>query len=202
MFPAATGPCRHGRIAGMPGRLPRRDSERSQRVQDDGDVDQLLQERALHRRQVAEGGGDHPEDRQADPGRDALERDAARALGDLDPRQQEIEVIDQQDDIRGLGRGGRPARAHGDADVGGRERRGVVDPVAHHHHRAVLALGQDQQHLLVGGEVGPHGVEPEAPRSPPRPRRDGRRSPAGCGRCPVAAARRGGRRCPAARRRP
>ena len=142
--------------------LPAR-SERSQRVQDDGDVDQLLQERALHGRQVSEGRRDHPEDRQADPGRDALESDAARALGDLDPRQQAIEVIDQQDDIGGLRRGSRPARAHGDADVGGRQRRRVVDPVADHHHRAVLALGQDEEHLLVGGEVGTNARRARGP---------------------------------------
>jgi len=40
-------------------------SQRSQGIQDHGDVDRLLQQRAVQGRQEAERGGDHGEDRQA-----------------------------------------------------------------------------------------------------------------------------------------
>ena len=128
--------------------VTRHDPECPQRVQDDRDVDQLLQQRALHRGQIAEGGGDHAQDPETNPCHDAFEGDAAGSLRDFDTRQKAIQVIDQQHDIRRFRRSGRPTRAHGNTDIRRRQRGGIVYAVTHHHDRAILALRQDQQDLL------------------------------------------------------
>ena len=59
-------------------------SESSERVQDDRDVDTFLDEGTLHWGQVAERCSNHPDDRQSDPGSDALQCDALRTAGYLD----------------------------------------------------------------------------------------------------------------------
>ena len=128
----------------------------------------------------------------------AIRRNRAR----LEPRQQAVQMIDQQHHIRRLGRGRRAARAHRDADIGGREGRCVVHAVAHHHHRAVLALGQDQQHLLIGRQVRPDARRDPALRSRFPPRRGGRRSQAGCALTPSRRSLREARPCPRAARPP
>ena len=59
-------------------RRARRDTESAECIQDHGDVNRLLQERALHRGEIAEGSGDHAEHGKADPCNHALDGDAAR----------------------------------------------------------------------------------------------------------------------------
>ena len=102
-----------------------------------------------------------PSDRQADPGDDAFDGDPARGPRDLDPRAQPVDPVDQQHDIGRLGRGGGAPRAHGDAHIRRGQRGRIVDPVAHHHHRPVLALGEDQQNFLVRRQPGAQPVETE-----------------------------------------
>ena len=72
--------------------------------------------------------------------------------------QREQVVAHQNDvgDFQGhVGTGG----AHGDADVGGGQRGGVVDPVADHRNDLVaLAEPSDDGHLLIGQHVGVHVV--------------------------------------------
>ena len=80
------------------GRVP----QRPQRVQDDGDVDELLEERTPHGRQVAEGGDDHGAERQADADDDALEGDAAAAAGDDERFAEPVETIDGEYDVGGF----------------------------------------------------------------------------------------------------
>ena len=68
--------------AGADGR-PTRDDDRAfraaaecaQGVEDDRDIDGLLEQRADHHGQVAEGREDHRHDRETHPGHDALDRD-------------------------------------------------------------------------------------------------------------------------------
>lgn len=62
-----------------------RDAQRAEGVQDHCNVDDLLQERPLHRSEIAESRRDHAHDRKADPGDNAFDSDAARAARDLDP---------------------------------------------------------------------------------------------------------------------
>ena len=63
------------------------------------------------------------------------------------------EVVVEQDQRRGLARDVGAATAHGDADVGGLERRRVVDAVASHrdHFAAGLERGHDAQFVLRHG---------------------------------------------------
>ena len=64
-------------------------------------------------------------------------------------------VVGQDHPARVLGDLG--AAAHGDADVGGLDGRGVVDPVAGHgHHGALLLERVGQQHLVLGGHPADH----------------------------------------------
>ena len=123
------------------------------------------------------------------PAIDALQRDEARAPRDPDRRQHAVELIDQQHHVGGLGRGRRAPGAHGHADIGRRQRRRVVDAVADHHHRAVLALRQHHQDLLVGRELRAHRVDGQAGGDGFARPRGGRRSPARCARCRARAAR-------------
>ena len=87
---------------------------------------------------------------------------------------QTVEPVDHEHDVGGFGRGGRAARAHRDADVGRRERRRVVQPVADHHHDAVAALGLDGFDLLVRGALGQDPVDAERGADRLRHVRDGR----------------------------
>ena len=50
-----------------------RDAQRTEGVQDNCNVDDLLQERTLHRSEIAESRRDHAHDRQPDPGDNAAE---------------------------------------------------------------------------------------------------------------------------------
>lgn len=93
------------------------DPQRSQGIENDGDVYGLLQQRPLDWRQVAKRRSDHACDRQADADSNALQRNPPRALRYFDPGQQAIEMIDQQDDIGCLCRGGSATRAHRHPDI-------------------------------------------------------------------------------------
>ena len=132
-----------GRVGRNPPWLSRDDPQCPQRVQDDSHVYDFLQQGALNGRQISQCRGDHPSDRQPDAGHDTLQGDPAGTLSHFDPRQQAIQVIDQKNDIRCLGRGRSAPCSHGNADVGSGKGWGIVDAVTHHHDRAILALGQD-----------------------------------------------------------
>ena len=75
------------------------------------------------------------------PGEDALAGDVQRAPADLDGVGDAVDAVDEDDGVGGLRGDGRAGRAHGDADVGERERGRVVDAVADHDHRAQARLG-------------------------------------------------------------
>ncbi len=73
------------------------------------------------------------------------------------------EVVGHQGDVGRLERDVAAGGAHGDADVGGGERRGVVDAVADHRDRAVpLAQLRERVSLVAGQELGVGFVESRA----------------------------------------
>lgn len=86
-----------------------RDAQRTEGVQDNCNVDDLLQERTLHRSEIAESRRDHAHDRQPDPGDNAFNSDAPRAARDLDPRPEPVDTVDQQHDVCRLRRCSGPA---------------------------------------------------------------------------------------------
>ena len=61
---------------------------------------------------------------------------------------QTVESVDGEHHVRGLRRGSRSPRAHGDPDVGESQRRCVVDTVADHHRRSLSALGSYDLELV------------------------------------------------------
>ena len=63
-----------------------RDAQRAEGVQDHCNVDDLLQERPLHRGEIPESGGNHAENRQTDTRDHAFDSDPARRPRDLDPK--------------------------------------------------------------------------------------------------------------------
>ena len=153
----------------------------AERIEDDGDIDGLLEERTGDDRQEAERGRDHRDERHPHPRHDALDRDRARASGDPDRLGEAIEAIDRDDDIGGLGRCGRAPGAHRHPDVGDRQRRCVVDAVADHHERPTgeCPLGADGIDLVGRRPIGEDAIEPDrgpdefgdrvvVPRSPSR----------------------------------
>ena len=107
-------------------------SQATEGVQDDGDVDQLLQERTPRRREIAGGGDAHGGEGQRHAGDHALGGDTAGAPGDDVGVAETVEAIDGQHHIGGLGRHGGAAGADRHADAGDRQRGGVVDAVADH----------------------------------------------------------------------
>ena len=91
-------------------------------------------------------------------------------------RDDAAEVALHQRDVRALHRDV-GAGAHRDADVGLRQRRRVVDPVARHRHDAAFGLEPlDDVDLLLGQDLGLDLVDAERPARPPRPWRGCRRS--------------------------
>ena len=143
------------------GGLEWRDAQGPESIQDYGNVDCLLQQRALHRGEIAESGCDHAEDRKTYPRDNTLDRDPPRSPRDLDPRSEPVDPVDKQHDIGRLGGGCCATRAHGNTDISGRQRGRVVHAVAHHHDRPALALGQHEQNFLIRGQVGPKPIETE-----------------------------------------
>ena len=73
------------------------------------------------------------------------------------------EIALEQGDARALD-GDIGAGAHSDADIGGRKRRSIIDPVARHgHDAALLAELHDHRALLVGQHLRFHILDAEAP---------------------------------------
>ena len=66
------------------------------------------------------------------PEQDALAGDRSGAPADPDGVGDAVDAVDEDDGVGGLRGDGGADRAHGDADVGERERRRVVDAVADH----------------------------------------------------------------------
>ena len=89
-----------------------------------------------------------------------LADDAAGALAEAEGGQEILQPVVHEHDVRLFERGVRTARAHGDADVGGGQARGVVDAVAHHRH-ALALLGQraDGGELLLRLQLGAHVLD-------------------------------------------
>ena len=129
----------------------------------------LLQQRSLDRRIWPAAAATIPEKERPMPDGNALQRDAACAARNAQ-RPAAVEAVDQQHHVRRLGRGGGAAGAHRDADVGGGERRRVVDAVADHHHRAVLALGEHRERPSRRAErsAGRPRTPARRPLRPPR----------------------------------
>ena len=59
-----------------------------------------------------------------------------------------VETVDGEHDVGRFGRGRRAPGPHGHAQIGGRQRRRVVDPVPHHQHPPVPALQLDGVNLV------------------------------------------------------
>ena len=135
--------------------------QRAQRIENDGDVDRFLRQRAGNRRQPTDWRKAHRDSRHRHAGHDALHRDAAGALGDRHRVGDAIEPIDQDDDIGRLRRGA-----------------GATAPIAMPTSAAASAgaslmpsptitvgckplLGRDRIDLVGRDPIGEHGVEIE-----------------------------------------
>jgi len=68
-------------------------------------------------------------------------------------------MIDQQHDVGRLGRRCGAARAHCHSDVGSRKCGRVIDTVSNHHDAALLALGENEQDLLIGRQARTDAIE-------------------------------------------
>ncbi|KAF0958754.1 hypothetical protein MLGJGCBP_08187 [Rhodococcus sp. T7] len=130
-------------------------------VEDDGDVDRFLQQRAQRRGQPAERGTSHGHQRQPHADRSAFDGNVARPACDFHRIGEAVESIGGQDDVRGLRTRRRPASAHGDSHRRGGERRGVVDAVAHHHGHRRLSFAAHSRHFVRGGLLGVDTIETE-----------------------------------------
>ena len=128
-------------------------------VENDRDVYDFLKQGTLNWRDIPQRSGKHSGKRKSDPCVDTLKGNEARARRDLDRRHDAIKLIDQKHDIRGFGRSGGPSCTHGNANVGGSKSGRIIDTVADHHHRSVLALRQHDHHFLVGRQFRAHGTE-------------------------------------------
>ena len=132
--------------------------EGTQGVEDDGDVDGFLEDRAPHGREQAERRGDHGRTGHGHPGDHTLRRDRPGAVGDGEAVREVVETVDGEDHVGGFRRGGRATGADRDAHVGERQRGRVVDAVADHDRGPVPARFHDCFDLLCGGAFGEHGV--------------------------------------------
>lgn len=86
-------------------------AEHAHCVEDDGDIDDFLDQGALEGRQVSEGRSHHAEDGQGDAGEYALQGDSAGPLGDTDPVRQTVDAVDEEDNVGSLRGCGGTARA-------------------------------------------------------------------------------------------
>ena len=136
----------------------------------------FLRQSAGDRRQPAVRRGEHGQPRQAHADDDALQRDRPRPPRNDDRIGDPIEPVFKDDDVGGLGRCAGAARAHRDADIGGRKRRRVVDAVADHDGR-VGVCSTATASTLSAGRDRPARHRDRAQRQSSRQRRRGHRSP-------------------------
>jgi hypothetical protein len=124
----------------------------SQRIEDDGDVQDLLQERTERGGNVAKGRNDHQyaTDPHANP--DALLGNHECAFADSDGVGDPADVVGRQHHVSRLRRNCRTTHAHGHADCGSGQRWSVVDTVANHRHDRVAGHNGPQFHHLLGGQ--------------------------------------------------
>ncbi|MCY1377096.1 hypothetical protein D9M69_646440 [compost metagenome] len=83
-----------------------------------------------------------------------MQRDLPGTPCDLDSVWHAIDPLDQNDDVRCLRRSGRPARAHGDPDVGRSQGRRIIDTVTHHHRRLAKLFGRNGCKLFSRTSIG------------------------------------------------
>ena len=129
--------------------------EQTHAVQDDQQGGGLMDDRRGGRRQPAEGGeadGDEVDAEGED--QDAAADPRHHPARVPQQRRQVVEPVGQQDDLGRLRGEVGGAVADRDADAGGRERRRIVDPVAHHENVAVAAREvPEPPHLVLGKEL-------------------------------------------------
>jgi hypothetical protein len=116
----------------------------AQRVQDHRNVDDFLQQSALHRCQITEGGGQHAEHRKSDPGDNAFDGDPPGRPCNRDSRRKTVDAVNQEHDVGSFSRSGGASRPHRHTDVGCCQRGRIVDAVPDHHDGTILALAQNQ----------------------------------------------------------
>ena len=125
----------------------------AQGVEDGGQVHQLLGQRPRHGRNEPERGHQHQGQAEGDAQPDAAEGHPDGPAADLHRIRHLGNVIGHQHDVGRFARGRGTARSHGDADVGRRQDRGVVNAVAHHDHRPRFHR-RDRLHLVLGQQPG------------------------------------------------
>ena len=135
--------------------------ERAQRIEDHGNVDQLLKDGGRHRHQPAERRRQHGQHRKSHPDDDALDGDVPGSPRDHDRLADPIEPVGENDHIGGFRGCAGAARAEGDPDVGRRQRRRIVDAVADHDGWMEPLLGAHRVDLVGGNAFGEHAVEIE-----------------------------------------
>ena len=135
--------------------------QRTQRVEDHGHVDHLLDDRRRHRQQPTQRRRQHRQHRKPHACDDALDRDPPRPLRDHDRLADPVEAIGEDHHIGRLRRGAGAAGAERDPDIGRGQRRRIVDTVADHDGRMQPLLGAHRVDLVGGHPVGQHRIEIE-----------------------------------------
>ena len=114
-----------------------------------------------NRMQPAQRRRQHRERRQRHAGDDTFDGDPPRPLRDLDCFADPVEPVGKDHHVGGFRRSAGAAGAERDPDVGGGQRRGVVDAVADHDGRVQPLLGAHRVDLVGGNAFGQHGIEIE-----------------------------------------
>ena len=115
-------------------------SRGTQRVQDDGDINAFLQDRASDGRDVAKRGKEHTDDGKTDAPQDAFFCDARGIFCDEENVVNAPDVAAEDCHRCRFNRRAILGAGEHDAHIRERERRCVVQPVAHHHHLAAFRL--------------------------------------------------------------
>ena len=104
-------------------------------IQDDGEVDGLLNQRASSWREQPNRRGDHADRAQAKPYDDGLAGDVHRATTHSHCVHDAREIVNENDHVGGFGRDSSAVSCQRDADRRRTERGSVVRAVADHHDR-------------------------------------------------------------------
>ncbi|MNO66048.1 hypothetical protein D3C76_568290 [compost metagenome] len=137
----------------------------TQGVDDDRHINALLHNSTDKRRQITQGRHHHGQQRHAHADQHTLAGDVTGLAGNVQCLHQTIETVYQQHHTRGLCRSRGTTGPHGHADVGRRQRGGIIDAIADHQGAGAQTPFLHRSHFVLRDQPCSQLVNPGGQRN-------------------------------------